>query len=614
MTILTPEYIRKQIAMSDAIYERGHKLYQHGAFALIDGGPSEGRFEYQVDGRYGDYTTTITITPKKVFTNCDCPYPLDGCKHAVAVAFDARDQLMGWKMAVPVASDVEADDQDAEASGKLRFLSPDEIREQVLEDRANRAKNEELRLIPGDMAKGDHVVQTRSGRHYDVTFHDPMAGKGHCSCPDYLTNRLGVCKHMIFAHEALKKEKSLKERAAGERFPFADIFIDSETGMPRLFVERPEIIDSEAGRLLREYFDEAGRFLHADPAELLPLLDRLGDVKSVYVREPVIHLVDERLLDRQLEELSRREPPPIQGLTTPLYPYQETGVRFGLFRKGVLIGDEMGLGKTLQAIALGLMKREIFGFERILVVTLASLKEQWKREIERFTEASAVVVAGPPDQRERQYLEETALFRITNYEAVLRDGMVLDRFRPDMVILDEAQRIKNFATKTADAVKRIPRKHSLVLTGTPLENRLADVYSIVQFLDPERLSPLWRFAADHFMLSRDQKGREKNMKTLGYRNLDLLREKIAPIVIRRRKEEVLKDLPETLTNTYFIDLSEQQAKMHQSYAMKPHAVAQQEVPDADGHATDSGASAQDAPVVRFDLPDRPEDPDILQNG
>ena len=75
-----------------------------------------------------------------------------------------------------------------------------------------------------------------------------------------------------------------------------------------------------------------------------------------------------------------------------------------------------------------------------------------------------------------------------------------------MIILDEAQRIKNFSTKTADAVKRIPRSHALVLTGTPLENKLEDVYSIVQFLDPGLLSPLWRFVADHFKLSRHKIG------------------------------------------------------------------------------------------------------------
>ncbi|MBW2367457.1 MAG: DEAD/DEAH box helicase, partial [Deltaproteobacteria bacterium] len=119
---------------------------------------------------------------------------------------------------------------------------------------------------------------------------------------------------------------------------------------------------------------------------------------------------------------------------------------------------------------------------------------------------------------------------------------------------------KNFSTKTADAVKQIPRKHALVLTGTPLESKLEDVYSIVQFLDPGMLSPLWQFAADHFMLSRKKKD-----KILGYHNLDRLHDRLSSIVIRRRKEEVLKDLPDEVVNNYYLELTDVQKKIHSGY-------------------------------------------------
>ena len=247
-------------------------------------------------------------------------------------------------------------------------------------------------------------------------------------------------------------------------------------------------------------------------------------------------------------------------LKTELYPYQEEGVRFGLYRAAALIGDEMGLGKTLQAIVLAILKRELFGFDKVRVITMASLKEQWKREIERFTDEKAVIVAGSALQRQRIYESSDCLFHVTNYEAVLRDVTILARFRADLVILDEAQRIKNFSTKTADAVKSLPRKHALVLTGTPLENKLEDVYSIIQFLDPLMLSPLWQFAADHFMLSRAKKG-----KILGYRNLARLHVKLQSIVIRRRKEEVLTDLPAEVVNNYYVELTGPQAKIHRDY-------------------------------------------------
>lgn len=292
----------------------------------------------------------------------------------------------------------------------------------------------------------------------------------------------------------------------------------------------------------------------------MTLVKRVDGDKRVRIRETLLNRVDRYLQGKQLDELSL-EAIPEPSLKAKLYPYQEEGGRFGVFKAGVLIGDEMGLDKTLQAIALGVLKREIFGFSKIVVVTLSSLKEQWKREIERFSSEKALVIEGSPLQRKAGYKNDDALFKITNYEAVLRDVTILSNFRPDIIILDEAQRIKNFSTKTADAVKRIPRRHAIVLTGTPLENKLEDVYSIVQFLDPDLLTPLWRFAADHFLLLKN-----KNNSIGGYRNLDLLKEKLKGVVIRRKKEEVLKDLPREVVNNYYIDLNDEQLKIHGGYA------------------------------------------------
>jgi SNF2 family DNA or RNA helicase len=97
---------------------------------------------------------------------------------------------------------------------------------------------------------------------------------------------------------------------------------------------------------------------------------------------------------------------------------------FGLYKQAVLIGDEMGLGKTIQAIVLAIMKKQLFGFTKVMMITLASLKEQWKREIDKFPSESDVVIAGTPQQRHSQYLDGSEFFKITNYEAVLREPLV----------------------------------------------------------------------------------------------------------------------------------------------------------------------------------------------
>ena len=549
MSVLTLETIRNT-ADSEIIFQRGEDLYRYGAFHCVDYDHAQGKYVYEVDGNYGDYTTEININGS-VAVSCDCPYPGDGCKHVVAVLL----YLMDMKEELP-------EEPVPAAVQEEPFLSPDEIRIQALEDRKKRARTEQFSVTLGDMFKGDHLLTTPKGRKYQVVLHDPITGAGHCSCPDYLSNGLGICKHLIFLHKYVSEEKGLTKRLAGERFPYVDIYWDARAARPKLFHEQSFAKDDSLAQMLAEIFTEEGLYRLPGLTDFMPYVERLKSMKLVRIQESVMDKLANRLLDK---ELAADADSPLPDLSSFLkivpYPYQEEGIRFALYKRAALIGDEMGLGKTMQAIALGVLKKQIFGFSKVLVVTLASLKDQWKREIERFSEEKAEVIAGSARERKRQYCESDTLFTITNYEAVLRDVTIISRYKPDLIILDEAQRIKNFETKTAEAVKCLPRQHALVLTGTPLENKLEDVYSIVQFLDPELLSPLWKFAADHFLLSRYKKG-----QILGYRNLERLHNKLQSLVIRRRKEEVLDDLPEQVVNDYFLDLHAKQAEIHAGYS------------------------------------------------
>ncbi|HDR14763.1 MAG TPA: helicase [Desulfobacteraceae bacterium] len=550
---LDVDFIRDHVADTPVIFKRGMAIYEYGAFFLDEADRNSGRFVYEVDGNYGDYTTSVQLLEDSVETSCNCPYPGTGCKHTVAVLFDViriiTDRDVAGAACVPESS-VPAEP----------YLTPEEIKAQALEDRRQRARSEHFSITEGEMLKGEHLVETSAGRQYTVTLHDPSTGKGHCTCPDFCTSGLGTCKHMIHLTDSFKKKENFARSIHEERFPFVDIFWDSSENRPRLFMEKTRTELGDLYDLLESRFDRDGRYKSDAPADLVQLLFALGNHKMVRIQDEVLLRLNRCVEELQLAEMQTESVIPKTGLKADLYPYQSEGVRFGLFKQAALIGDEMGLGKTLQAIDLALAKKQVFGFSKVLVITLASLKDQWKREIERFSGASAVVIAGPARRRRALYMNNGDYFKITNYEAVLRDSTVISRLKPDLIILDEAQRIKNFSTKTADAVKQLPRKHALVLTGTPLENKLEDVYSIVQFLDPFLLAPLWRFAADHFMLSRERKGR-----VVGYRNLDLLREKLGPIVIRRRKEEVLSDLPDEIVNNYYIDLHEKQRKIHAGY-------------------------------------------------
>ncbi len=550
MTSLKIENIR-QIADSPLIFKRGEFLQRNGAFRRIAEHCSNGRQVYEVDGNYGNYRTEIVINGA-ITTHCDCPYPGRGCKHVVAILLELFEK-----------QSAEGEVRRGAEEGKGDFLSAAEIRAQALEDRQKRSRQETLQVIQGEMLKGDHLVTTTKGRQYQVTLHDPQAGIGHCSCPDFHFNQLGTCKHLHFLSEFLVEKKDFAKRLDEEIFPYIDIFWDSEAGRPRLYHEQANgRMGSRLAELLAELFDERQLFRQDDVAAFIPYLEKLEEYKQVRVQEPVLRKLNNLAIDFELRQAAAEPPPDFtRYLKVAPYLYQQEGMLFGLHKKAVLIGDEMGLGKTLQAIGLCAAKKEIFGFKKVLVVTLSSLKLQWQREIENFTEEKACIIAGSSKVRKEQYRCDSSLFKITNYEAVLRDVTIIARFKPDVIVLDEAQRIKNFETKTAEAVKSLPRQHAVILTGTPLENKLEDVYSLMQFLDPDLLSPLWRFAADHFLLNRRKKG-----DILGYVGLDKLHQKLQPLVIRRRKEEVLEQLPELIVNNYYIDLYQEQAEIHAGYS------------------------------------------------
>ncbi len=548
MVTLQMDTIR-QTADSPVIFKRGEFLQKNGAFHCLQDQSGDGLYVYEVDGNFGNYRTEIQLNGNLV-TRCDCPYPGRGCKHVVAILLELFDQVNGTgKPEVP------SEDGD--------YLSANEIRQQALQDRKQRGKREEFSVTQGDMFKGDHLITTKKGRQYQVTLHDPAAAVGHCSCPDFHYNKLATCKHLSFLSEYLKDQANFSEHVGREVFPYIDIFWDGAAFKPRLFHEQDKArIDSRLADLLAKIFDEHNCFYKKDIVEFIPYLEKLENFRIVRVQEPVLEKLASAAMEKELEQASFESLPDLSKyLSVAPYPYQKEGIRFGLYKSGVLIGDEMGLGKTLQAIGLGLLKKELFGFTKVLVVTLSSLKQQWQREIERFSEEKGCVIEGSAKQRKELYHQDESLFKITNYEAVLRDVTIISHFKPDLIILDEAQRIKNFETKTAEAVKSLPRQHAMILTGTPLENKLEDVYSLVQFLDPGLLSPLWQFAANHFLLNRKKKG-----DIQGYINLDKLHERLKPLVIRRRKEEVLKELPELIVNDYFIDLYQEQVEIHAGYS------------------------------------------------
>src|SRR5262249_7850127 len=271
-------------------------------------------------------------------------------------------------------------------------------------------------------------------------------------------------------------------------------------------------------------------------------------------------------IDREIErrEMLERERQLVQELEAgklqldllkvPLYPYQVRGALFAAFRGRCILGDDMGLGKTVQTLAaVELLARER-GIERALVVAPASVKYQWETEIRKFTDRPVQLIEGTEKARQGQYRQPT-FYRLVNYELVLRDLDELNAWQPDLIVLDEAQRIKNWESKISRAVKKLRSRYALVLTGTPLENKIEELYSIVTFVNDRRLGPAFQFLHDHRIL--DEKG-----NLVGYRNLAAIREKLSPIFLRRPRGDVLGQLPDRTDKTVFVELAPEQRVLY----------------------------------------------------
>jgi SNF2 family DNA or RNA helicase len=399
------------------------------------------------------------------------------------------------------------------------------------------------------------VTNPVSGGQYRVSIRGFEVGDNTCECPDFRTNTLGTCKHIEAVLAVLGQEVpvQLRQRKAAVTRP--EVYLNyGEQLLPGLHL--PPRCSDPLRDLANRFFTPGGLWKGEDGyEELIHTIENVPEQVTIFsdAMEFMEREIERReMAQREQELLGQLEHGELHLdlIRVPLYPYQVRGALFSAYRGRCILGDDMGLGKTVQTIAaVELMARER-GVERVLVVAPASVKYQWDGEIRRLTDRAVQVIEGSQPVRRGQYTQPT-FYRLVNYEVALRDLDELNAWHPDLIVLDEAQRIKNWESKVSRAVKKLRSKYALVLTGTPLENKLEELYSIVQFVDDRRLGPAFQFLNEHRLL--DDKG-----KLLGYRNLHKIREKLGPIFLRRTRAEVLTQLPERTDNTVYVELTDAQ--------------------------------------------------------
>ncbi|MFH1614307.1 MAG: DEAD/DEAH box helicase [Planctomycetota bacterium] len=407
------------------------------------------------------------------------------------------------------------------------------------------------------------VTNPQTGGEYRVAIRGRGLGNNYCSCPDFAVNTLGTCKHIEFTLVKLQQKR-------GGRKAFADGFQPAYSEIYLRYGAKREVIFSPGTKCPKSlielascYFDKRGILKPQGYSQFDTFMRKARAIKhDLRCYDDTIEFItqvrDNALLKKRIEKAFPGDANSAvfrKLLKASLYPYQREGALFAAKAGRSLIADDMGLGKTIQAIAVVEILARTVGLERVLIISPTSLKHQWKQEIEKFCDSSAQVVEGSLVKRKGLYGTES-LYKIINYEVVHRDLDLIRNWSPEMIILDEAQRIKNWKTRRAQSVKKLDSKYALVLTGTPLENRLEELHSIVEFIDRFHLGPMFRFLAGHQHV--DEVGR-----VVGYRNLSKIAKSLEAILLRRTKNEVLKELPERLDKNYFVPMTNEQMKHHE---------------------------------------------------
>lgn len=518
-------------------YYLGENLFKTGNVQMLSQGNDFA--EVSVEDFYDDFQVSFNFQ-EKLAGDCSCKSK-DWCSHRVAGIMEVQDSLNRFN----------------HKNEEGRKYTREGMIKRVLEERKSRANIAKYTIAYADNVHGEHKLINQKGVSYKITFRDFDRREGYCSCSDYATSKLGTCKHLIFAFNNLKLDK---KDISTQYFPFVEIYLDPLNDY-RISLYYPHSPSAEIQELINTYF-EGETFIPENKVKLFfGFVKEAKQHKQILIRPEVLDKIEEAFDQSILEQKKATTQLDFSGIKADLYPYQKEGVEFATFSKGAIIADEMGLGKTIQAISTAVLKKSIFGFKKTLIICPASLKSQWQSEIKKFSTEKAEIIEGSPEERARKYKESDAYFLIINYETVLRDLQAINKANIDFVILDEAQRIKNFETITANAIKGIKKSHCLVITGTPIENKLTDIYSIVGFINPKILAPLWEFSYQHCYFDKYNEN-----KITGYYDLQRLKERLKPFLIRREKREVLQQLNNVTQVDVPVEMHPQQQEFHASYA------------------------------------------------
>lgn len=398
------------------------------------------------------------------------------------------------------------------------------------------------------------VINPKTDNEYKVIYRGVNCKWNYCSCMDFKVSRLGTCKHIEAVCSWIRKRRKTLDKKVPSYTAVYLLYQEGRKVCIRIGTENSE----EFTKLASEYFTNDGYLKPESIYSFSTFLSRARMISDTFRCYPDAlqyildlrddkrrsNLVNEECTDKYLDGL----------LNAQLYPYQKEGIRFAIKTGKSIIADEMGLGKTIQAIGCAEFMRKENLISSVLIVCPTSLKYQWKKEIERFTGCQSIVIEGNHFRRKQIY-DDNTFYKIVSYNSICNDVKILRHMSTDFMIMDEAQRLKNWNTQVAQAMRRIHADYMVVLSGTPLENKLQELYSIVQIVNPFVLGPLHEFIAETTVLS-------PSGQIIGYKNLNEVGERLKEVMIRRRKADVQLQLPSRMDNIRFVPMTKEQISMH----------------------------------------------------
>lgn len=408
---------------------------------------------------------------------------------------------------------------------------------------------------------GDYTVKgSNSHGTYKVALRSADSSLNFCSCPDFKTNQLGTCKHIEAVLLKIKSSRKLKKELSHPYVPpYSSVYLDYR-GVRKVRLRIGTEQTAEYEKLGRQYFDSDYILKDASIMQFEKFLEKAHSLHPEFrcYGDALEFVIVKRNQQQRRRTVTENYKALLSGISRKtLFPYQQQGALFAVRAGRCILADDMGLGKTLQSIVATEVMRKHFGVGTALIVCPTSLKYQWKTEIAKFIgNTNVCVVEGGVLSRKKIYNQNTFDYIIISYQVAANDVVYLNEMGADVLILDEAQRIKNWKAKTSSAVKRIKTTYAMVLTGTPVENRIEDLYSLMQVVNPFTLGSL------HHFLSKHQVKDATTDKVVGYKNLNDIGSLLHDVLLRRTKKEVLKELPKRMDKNLFVPLTQEQADTH----------------------------------------------------